>query len=216
MATNPYPLKDSFVYVWTDHAKCMLYVGVHKGRVDDGYVCSSKYMKPEYYCRPSDFTRQIVAEGLYEDMRRLEVAILKSINAKKDPHFYNRTNGEGDFYNPGGHTFTEETRSLMSKKKIGNTNASGQRTEESKRRMSISSARKGNPGTFKDKRHSEESKRKMSDFAKSDPNRTITASKGGKAAALMRRSDPKYFEEYKKRQSDQMKRVWEERKKSKN
>jgi hypothetical protein len=33
--------KDSFVYCWTDHKTGMLYVGSHKGTIDDGYVCSS-------------------------------------------------------------------------------------------------------------------------------------------------------------------------------
>ena len=35
---------NSFVYCWTDKATSKLYVGFHKGAIDDGYVCSSKYM----------------------------------------------------------------------------------------------------------------------------------------------------------------------------
>ena len=57
---------NSFVYCWTDKKTNMLYVGSHKGSIDDGYICSSKPMMKEYKKRPQDFSRQIVAEGLFE------------------------------------------------------------------------------------------------------------------------------------------------------
>jgi hypothetical protein len=41
-------LKEAFVYCWTDKLHNKLYVGVHKGNVDDGYICSSKIMLKEY------------------------------------------------------------------------------------------------------------------------------------------------------------------------
>lgn len=78
---------DSFLYCWTDHLSEMLYVGVHKGSEDDGYVCSSKYMLEEYNKRPEDFTRQIIAHGTYSDCLSLEMAILQSVNAARDPGF---------------------------------------------------------------------------------------------------------------------------------
>ena len=40
--------KITFVYCWTDWATNKLYLGSHKGGVDDGYVCSSKHMLYEY------------------------------------------------------------------------------------------------------------------------------------------------------------------------
>lgn len=30
---------EAFVYVWTDKITNKLYVGVHKGTLDDGYIC---------------------------------------------------------------------------------------------------------------------------------------------------------------------------------
>ena len=36
-------MKEAFVYCWTDHKTNKLYVGVHKGSINDGYICSSKY-----------------------------------------------------------------------------------------------------------------------------------------------------------------------------
>lgn len=102
---------DSFVYCWTDHKNKKLYVGVHKGSLTDGYICSSKNMKEQYNSRPEDFTRQIVAEGNYQDMVVLEAAILRSVNAKLNENFYNAHNGDGKFYNKG---HTEETKKKLS------------------------------------------------------------------------------------------------------
>lgn len=90
---------DSFTYCWTDHATSMIYVGIHKGDFDDGYVCSSKTMLEEYNKRPNDFTRQILAHGTYKEMCVFETKILKSANAASDKSFYNRHNNNGVFVN---------------------------------------------------------------------------------------------------------------------
>ena len=93
---------EAFVYCWTDHKTGMLYVGSHVGSIDDGYICSSRYMMEEYNIRPNDFTRQIVATGKESDIRSLETKILKSCNAKLDEMFYNRCNAEGIIGFSGG------------------------------------------------------------------------------------------------------------------
>jgi hypothetical protein len=86
---------ESFVYCWTDHKTNKLYVGVHKGTQTDGYVCSSKKMLEEYNTRPHDFSRQIIANGPYQEMISLETAILRAANASKNPDFYNKHNNNG-------------------------------------------------------------------------------------------------------------------------
>lgn len=86
---------SAFVYCWTDHKTNKLYVGSHAGSVDDGYICSSKYMLSEYSKRPNDFTRQIVATGDIKDIRKFETKLLKAFNAKSDELFYNRCNADG-------------------------------------------------------------------------------------------------------------------------
>lgn len=75
---------DSFVYCWTDVLTNKLYVGSHKGNIDDGYICSSKHMLKEYKERPTDFKRQIIAEGSYLDIKKLEQIILTTVNAAKN------------------------------------------------------------------------------------------------------------------------------------
>jgi hypothetical protein len=88
---------EAFVYCWTDHKTNKLYIGSHKGSADDGYVCSSKYMMEEYENRSSDFTREIIATGTEEDIRKLETKILTSLNAASSDMFYNKHNGFGQY-----------------------------------------------------------------------------------------------------------------------
>ena len=89
---------EAFVYCWTDHKNKKLYIGSHKGTIDDGYICSSKLMLEEYRKRPEDFTRQIVAEGSFKDIRKFEEVLLKRFNVREDANFYNQHNGNGNFY----------------------------------------------------------------------------------------------------------------------
>ena len=84
---------EAFVYSWSDHKTAKIYVGVHKGSQTDGYVCSSKPMMVEYRKRPTDFTRQIIAEGTLNDCAVLEVAIIKQLLKDKES-CYNRAAGK--------------------------------------------------------------------------------------------------------------------------
>lgn len=106
---------EAFVYCWTDKVTNKLYVGSHKGSANDGYICSSKYMLEEYNKRPSDFTRQIIAEGNLKDIRILEAKILQAVNARLNEHFYNMHDNDG-FYFDGWKKgeFSEEHRKKMS------------------------------------------------------------------------------------------------------
>lgn len=143
--------EDSFLYCWTDKHTNKLYVGVHKGHQSDGYICSSKHMLEEYKKRPQDFSRQIIATGTLKDMFLLENKILTSVNAKKDPLFYNRHNGDGNFYNKG---HTEETKNKLRRKLSSETKARLRNL-----RLKQVDPRKG-------KRHSEASKKQISEAKK--------------------------------------------------
>lgn len=109
-------MSEAFVYCWTDHKNQKLYVGSHKGSITDGYICSSKLMLEEYTQRSQDFTRQIIAEGTWDDMFKLEGKILQALNVKDDPSFYNQHNGSGDFRNKG---LSKESIEKMRLSKIG-------------------------------------------------------------------------------------------------
>jgi len=86
-------MNDSFVYCWSDHKTSKVYVGVHKGTPNDGYVCSSRHMKKAYQERPQDFTRQIVASGTFADCAELEIKINRNLLKNLDT-CYNRCAGK--------------------------------------------------------------------------------------------------------------------------
>ena len=52
---------SGFVYIWYDRKHKRYYIGSHWGAEDDGYVCSSTWMKQAYSRRPSDFKRRVIS-----------------------------------------------------------------------------------------------------------------------------------------------------------
>jgi group I intron endonuclease len=168
---------EAFVYCWTDKRTNKLYVGSHKGLTDDGYICSSKYMLEEYNKRPKDFSRQIVAEGEYENIRILEEKILTTVNAKLDENFYNMHNGDGKFYLKG---HTEKARKAISiantgrirqdlseRNKLGLTKEQIQKQIDTKRKMGYYLP-ENNP--MFGKTHSEKIKKKHSERMSGEKN----------------------------------------------
>jgi hypothetical protein len=57
-------IKSGFVYIWRDRKHNRYYVGCHWGFEDDGYVCSSSWMKQAYLHRPTDFKRKILKRNI--------------------------------------------------------------------------------------------------------------------------------------------------------
>jgi len=159
---------EAFVYCWTDKLTNKLYIGSHKGSVDDGYVCSSKNMMKEYKKRPQDFSRQIVAKDTFTNIRKLESIILKSVNAALDEQFYNMHNNDGNFYFEGWKKgqLSEEHRKNMSI-------AAAKRKRSPEHIAALHSGRKASKNSIehaaaviasrKGSKHSEETKQKMRD-----------------------------------------------------
>jgi hypothetical protein len=54
------------VYIWFDRKSKRYYIGSHWGREDDGYVCSSKWMRRTYKRRPSDFKRRVLTRDIID------------------------------------------------------------------------------------------------------------------------------------------------------
>lgn len=133
---------EAFVYCWTDNVTGKLYVGVHKGKIDDGYICSSKIFLSEYKKRPLDFTRQIIEVGTYEDMYALETKILQTEDVINNDRYYNIAMNNGYFKNKGL-PLTEEHKNNIRK-----------------------SAPKGENHPMFGKKHGEEVRQKMSNSRK--------------------------------------------------
>lgn len=51
---------SGFIYIWYDRKHKRYYVGSHWGSEDDGYICSSTWMRNAYKMRPHDFKRRIL------------------------------------------------------------------------------------------------------------------------------------------------------------
>lgn len=55
-------MKYGFVYIWYDRKHKRYYIGAHWGNENDGYICSSPWMKRAYKLRPNDFKRKILTK----------------------------------------------------------------------------------------------------------------------------------------------------------
>lgn len=109
-------------------------------------------MMEEYRKRPTDFKRQIIAEGSFIDIRVLEAKLLDAIDAKHDQTFYNQHNGNGDFYCKG---HTEESRKKIGMSSKGNTNTKGRKVHTIESKAAISASSKNNKARL-GKKHTEE------------------------------------------------------------
>lgn len=90
----------AYVYKWTELSTGKWYIGVRfaKGcHPDDGYLCSSRTVKPKIVAAPDDWKREVLCIGTPEDMSLLEVKLLITTDAKHDIQSYNKHNGDGKF-----------------------------------------------------------------------------------------------------------------------
>jgi len=104
-------MSEAFVYLWYDAGWKQTggpryYIGKHKGTLDSGYVCSSKYMKPEWGkrgckkvgCRHlfgeeghhGDFHRRVLAYGTEQEMIDFEIKLLETRKDYFGSRYYNR------------------------------------------------------------------------------------------------------------------------------
>jgi hypothetical protein len=91
--------KHGFVYIWFDRKHKRYYIGCRWGQEDDGYVCSSNWMKQAYGHRPKDFKRRIIKTNiqsrkeLYEEEQRY-LSMIKPEEIKNRYYNLNTTNNK--------------------------------------------------------------------------------------------------------------------------
>ena len=56
--------KYGFVYLWYDRKHKRYYIGCHWGDINDGYICSSPWMRQAHKHRPEDFKRKILKSDI--------------------------------------------------------------------------------------------------------------------------------------------------------
>lgn len=95
---------QAFVYKWTHLPTLRWYIGSRTAEgchPADGYICSSKQVKPLVESQANEWTRTIIAQGNPADMLELETIILETVDARNDPRSYNQHNGDGRFTTTG-------------------------------------------------------------------------------------------------------------------
>jgi hypothetical protein len=136
-----------FVYLWRDKKYNRYYIGSHWGTEDDGYVCSSRWMKQAYAKRPDDFARKIL-KRIYSNRTELlqeEYRFLSMIQEDQlGKRYYNINN-----HKPGHWAIYENSRKTVGQKiseknkanpNFGKWNAGKQLSEEVKQKISKSTS----------------------------------------------------------------------------
>lgn len=157
---------ESFVYCWTNLTNGKKYIGYHKGREDDGYICSSQSNIFWSDWQTDRWSRQIIASGTTKDCIALERKILQTIDIYSEEYYNNSI--------CGGVIYTAEVCQKISDSKRGKKR--GPFSKEWIERMSLSQT-----GRI----HSSETKEKMSKSAlKYNPgfSKQATCPKCGKQA----------------------------------
>lgn len=124
--------KTGFIYLWFDRKHRRYYLGSHLGEEDDGYVCSSSWMKAAYKRRPQDFKRRILKRGILR-ISLLEEEYLWLSLIREDElggRYYNVRNTKSNLW------YLDEEKRLTVAEKISRSNTGQKRTEESKSKMS--------------------------------------------------------------------------------
>lgn len=111
----------AYVYKWTHIPTLKWYIGsrCQKGcHPNDGYICSSRIVKPMIQNNPNEWIREIIATGKQKEMAALEIEILECVDAMHDPRSFNQSNGNG----PGWNKIVGVPRRESTKEKIRQKN----------------------------------------------------------------------------------------------
>ena len=141
------PSQTAFVYIWIHGPTGKWYIGSRTAKgchLNDGYITSSRLIKPLIDKNPTEWAREIIKTGTPSEMFNLECTLLELLDAKKDPKSFNQHNGDGKFTR-AGITVSEETRKKQSESIKGDRHPN-----------------KGKPGPNKGKKASDETRKKQS------------------------------------------------------
>ena len=145
--------KYGFVYIWLDKKHKRYYIGCHWGSINDGYICSSSWMKKAYKLRPQDFKRRILKTDIIQrpDMYIEEQKYLSMIKPEEikpineNPRYYNLNLKNGNVW----HKYDEHIKTVGQKISASKTGKSVPCTPE--KAAAISAAKKGKAAWIKRK-----------------------------------------------------------------
>jgi hypothetical protein len=110
----------AFVYKWTHLPSLKWYIGSRtrqNAHLADGYICSSKIVKPLIISNPHEWTREILYIGTPDDAYQYETMLLEMFNAKDDTRSFNMHNNNGMFTTAGTVVSAESKRKMSIAKK---------------------------------------------------------------------------------------------------
>lgn len=161
--------KYGFVYIWYDRKHKRYYIGSHWGTEDDGYICSSSWMKRAYKLRPEDFKRRILDRNIdtkKETFLKEEKWLSLIKNEELGKRYYNLKNTAT--YHWAGNEIKTKTVSqkiLESRQKYIESGYWGSwskgKSFSDEHKQKLSEAKKGKPSPRKGQTHTEEAKEKM-------------------------------------------------------
>jgi hypothetical protein len=164
--------KYGFVYIWYDKKHRRFYIGSHWGTEDDGYICSSTWMRQSYKRRKDDFKRRIIKTNI-KDKKELLKEENKWLNLVKinelGKRYYNLKNVAA-----GGATRIGQKNSVEMRRKIGEGNKGKKLSKEHREQISKRQKNSIKTNKFKQQvsdklkgiKRSEETKEKMRIAAK--------------------------------------------------
>lgn len=130
-------MTTAYVYKWTHLPTMKYYIGSKTSRgchPNDGYICSSKSIKPHIEKNPQEWQRTIIATGQPNEMYKLETDILQTFDCANDPRSFNKHNNNFKFrYDKTG---IKESAETIKKK------ADGHRGKKRPRQSQLLSGRK--------------------------------------------------------------------------
>lgn len=101
---NIYTPTIAYLYKWTELTTNRWYIGSRTKQgchPNDGYICSSRTVKPLILEHKEQWVRTILCLGTPEYIVDLETRLLTAVDAKNDPLSYNQHNGDGKFTSLG-------------------------------------------------------------------------------------------------------------------
>lgn len=132
-----------YIYLWYDTKAKLFYLGGHKGKVEDSYICSNNMMLRAYKKRPHTFKLKIL-QYVYGNISDLREAEQKWLNKIKDhelywtPNIYNKT---VKYYNQkknstGGNGSANKGKRTIGGWNRGKTGVQNYKNEERSRKIS--------------------------------------------------------------------------------
>lgn len=172
--------KYGFVYIWYDRKHKRYYIGCHWGHENDGYICSSTWMRNAYNRRKDDFKRKIIQTNITnrEELLLTEYRYLQMIkDSEIGKRYYNLTKYLNGHWTSDGNkliTVGEKISAAPDRaRKISEAHKGKKHSDETKNKLKII-----NTG----KKLSEETKKKISENHNRDYSNPIFKEKMSNAA----------------------------------